>query len=426
MSESALRKRPGLFTLIRKDARNRAFRTAASGGAVAAVVGALFITMLLTSGASYSTQLIRDKLGADIMILPGGVTVSPQPFYTLLYTPGTPYSTPSPIYMSDSYVQAVRSIPGVKETAGELYVTYFIVVGGGGYGNKFWVVAVDSSNFMLRSWLPQNISRPLGEGEAVLGWEFPRFSDMPNHGAFYGTKVAPIFRLPQTGTFMDRVMFISMDTAKDMLAWQKLGIDPGPCCNWEIPISFADGQISAVFVKGDEGINPDQVASQIQSTYQQVHAITMNSIVGSANERLGELLSTSSISGSLVWVASVLLVSAVTSATTNERSREFGLIRVLGANRSFIGKLVATQTILITTIAGMIGIACAWILFNAFYVEIISTLGIPYQIPPFKELLSLVAVAIVSAVAIGVLAAIWPALRASRLDPYDVARRASR
>lgn len=419
MTKRATRWSPGLFMLIRRDVRRRAYRTIACGGSVAVVVGALFLSMLLTSGAAYSNQLIKDKFGADIMVISKEATTSSQPFYTLLYTP-------SPNYISEDYTQALASIPGVKGTAVQLYLTYIVQYGGGGYGLKFWIVAVDSDNFMLRSWLPQNVSMPLREGEAVLGWHFPRLFDIPNQGVFYGTKLTPVARLPLTGTFIDRVMFVSVDTAREMLEWQRLGIDPGACCNWLIPLSFQEGQVSAVFVKVKSGTDPDQVASQIRSTYQQVNAITVDSLVGSANNRLGELLSTSSVSGSLVWIASVLLVSAVTSATTNERSREFGLIRALGANRSFIGKLVATQTVMITTAAGVIGIAFAWILFNAFYVTIISTLGIPHQVPPVNELFSLVAVAITSAVAIGVLAAIWPAVRASRLDPYDVARRASR
>jgi putative ABC transport system permease protein len=419
MSRDNPRRAPGLFTLIRRDVRRRAFRTIASAGTVAVVVGALFVTMLLTSGAAYSTQLTRDKLGADIMILPKGATVSPTPFYTLLYTPG-------PNYMSQGYLQAVASISGVKETAAQLYLTHIIHVGGGGYGARFWVVAVDPSNFMLGSWLSQNVSRPLREGEAVLGWQFPRLYDIPNNGVWYGTKLTPIFRLPRTGTFMDNVMFVSLDTARGMLEWQMKGIDPGPCCDWLIPLSFSEGQVSAVFVKVNNGVDPDQVAKQIDSTYQFAHAITVNSLVGSANNRMGEFLSTSSVSSSLVLVASVLLVSAVTSATTNERSQEFGLMRALGGTRRFIGKLVAAQTILVTSLSGLFGIVGAWILFNIFYATIISTLGIPHQIPPPDQLTGRVGIAMASAVAIGVIAAIWPVVRVTRLDPYDVAKKTSR
>ena len=420
MRGSELRRPQRLFTMIRGDFRRRAFRTAASGAAVAVVIGVVFVSMLLTSGASYSTQLISEKLGADIMVLPKGTTISPEPFYTLLYTPG-------PNYMSDEYTRAVASIPGVKETTGQLYITYFREVGGGGYATPtYYIVAVDSNNFMLRSWLPQNLSRPLGVKEAVLGWEFPRLSDMPNERVFYGTKIDPVFRLPITGTFIDRVMFVSLNTARDMLEWQKRGIDPGPSQNWMIPVSFSFGQVSAVFVEVNNGADPDVVAKRIESVFQNVHAITLNSLVGSANNRLGEFLSTSSISGSLVLIASMLLVSAVTSATTNERSREFGIIRALGATRLFIGKLVAVQTILVTSVSGLIGILGAWILFYVFYAAIISTLGIPHRIPPLEELIGLAAIAEASSVAIGVLAAIWPALRASRQEPYEGTKRSLR
>src|SRR5712692_3037113 len=69
---------PRLYSLVRREVRGRALRTVASGTAIAVLVGVLLSTLLLTNGAAYSVSSTKDKLGADLLVVPVETTLSAQ------------------------------------------------------------------------------------------------------------------------------------------------------------------------------------------------------------------------------------------------------------------------------------------------------------------------------------------------------------
>jgi putative ABC transport system permease protein len=413
-------KAPGFSTLIRRDLRGRAFRTIASGTAVGVMVGALFITLLLTNGAAYSVELARNKLGADVMVIPQGSAPSSQPFFTLIYTP-------TDSYMSSSETLNIANVQGVKADTPQVFLGQFGRAGGD-VGQLVFndIIAIDpQNNFMLKSWLPANITSPLAGNTTILGANLPPWNSIPGQGKFFGVKLTPQFRLAPTGTFMDRVVFVSMDTAAEMEQWQARHPGVGDP-SFMLPLNVQQGSISAVFVKLNDGVNPDLAAQAISAQIPNVQVFTFNSLVRSASTRFAGLLSQFSISGVLVWGGAVLLVSATTSLAINERKGEFGLIRALGATKNFIRRLVTTQTIIVTGVAGSMGVLGALVLFYSFYARIITTLGVPYATPPTAQLSGLILLAVFVSVFTGVFAALWPARIASGMEPYDALRRGAR
>ncbi len=410
--------RPRATTLIRRDMRGRTFRTASSGTAVAIIVGALFLTMLLVGGANYSIELARNRLGSDIIVLPQGTNVSSQPFYTLFYTP-------SGSYLPSETVGAIGSVPGVKAVTPETYLAMFGFAGGDTGVTSFnHIIAIDpQNNFMLKSWLPANITQPLANNGTILGASVPAWDTIPSLGGrFYGTTIIPRYRLALTGTFLDKVVFVSTDTAKQMLAWQGLHPNLGDP-DFMAPLSFQAGQVSAIFVKLEDGVNPDLEVQKILTAEPNVEAFTLRALAESANVRFAGLLYQFGISGTLVWGGAVLLVSAMMTLSVRERQREFGLLRSIGATRAFVGRLVLSQSVIVTATAGALGVVGAYAIFSLFYARIIAELGVSYISPPLPEVLVILLLAMAATVITGILAAWWPARVASRMEPYDALRR---
>ncbi|TMQ00705.1 MAG: ABC transporter permease [Thaumarchaeota archaeon] len=375
---------PGIRTLIRREASGRFLRTFATGAAIALVVGALFATNLLTSGAAYSVNQVRNRLGADLVVLPQG---------------------------------------------SRLYLTEFSP-GGCGALDKVYLIAADpQSNFMLKSWLPANVTQPLTGTGAVVGFNVPAFYLLQDQGKFYGTQLALQARLPATGTFIDHVIFISFSTADAMLAWQTTNTtasstqSAGKGYNyWLPPLSFQPGQASAFFVKLEDGTSATAAATRVQSSISNVHAFTLDSVVKSASIRYSGLLSTFSISGNLVWLGALFLVSAVTYLGVNERKGEIGLMRAVGAPRRFVARLIIAQTIALTTISGLLGVVVAWVVFSWFSTSIVMTVGLPFSVPPPLQLAELLALSTALSALTGTLASLWPARVATRTEPYEAAR----
>ena len=431
-------KSPQLYSLIRREFKGRSLRNLATGAAVAVLVGVLLSTMFLTTGAAYSVTSTKDKLGADLLVVPRQTTLSAQPFYTLAYAGGTSLTsgTPSfsiPPYLNGSVAQQVASTQGVQESTPQLLVTYFLPAGGCGGLDVVYIVGVASiGNFVLESWLPGKVAQSLAGNGAIAGAEVPDFSYLPGQAVFYGTQLTRQAVLPRTGTFMDHVIFISMDTAWAMLNWEKANYPyvPGALTHSDgsLVLGYTQGEVSAVFVKLNQGIDPVQVANTVGSQVSGVKAYTLDSIAQSAAVQYSGLLSIFSLSGGLVWAGSLALVATVSSMATNERRAELGVIRTLGGSQKFVRRMIAAQTMLTSSVAGLISILAVWVSFNSpvVYDSIILNFKIPY-VPPSPQLAGLYVLAAVAIVlATSGVGSLFAARVSGKMEAYEAIRQGAR
>jgi ABC-type lipoprotein export system ATPase subunit/ABC-type lipoprotein release transport system permease subunit len=106
-------------------------------------------------------------------------------------------------------------------------------------------------------------------------------------------------------------------------------------------------------------------------------------------------------------------------ATVTERTREIGIRRALGAKRRDIIMQFLIEAVVQTTIGGFLGIGVG--LFLEFSIPVVARLVTNNPLPTQFEPWSL-GISLVSAVAVGVLSGLYPAFRASRLDPIEALR----
>jgi putative ABC transport system permease protein len=97
-----------------------------------------------------------------------------------------------------------------------------------------------------------------------------------------------------------------------------------------------------------------------------------------------------------------------------ERTRELGLLRVVGMSRRQMRRMVRWESIVIAVLGGIVGIALGMVWGWAF-ARALEEQGITLFRIPVVE----VVVFVVGSMLAGVLAAVFPAWRASRLDVLD-------
>jgi len=120
-----------------------------------------------------------------------------------------------------------------------------------------------------------------------------------------------------------------------------------------------------------------------------------------------------------VWVTSVFLVVGgivimnIMLASVTERTREIGVRKALGARRRHIIMQFLVESSLLATSGGAIGVVLALAL--AFLVRAISP--VPISTPIF-----VIVIALALSTAVGLFFGIYPAVRASRLNPIDALR----
>jgi putative ABC transport system permease protein len=124
-------------------------------------------------------------------------------------------------------------------------------------------------------------------------------------------------------------------------------------------------------------------------------------------------IGTLSISGLGLLVGGVGVMNIMLMSVT-QRTREIGVRKALGARRRDIVWQFLLEAALLTTIGGVLGVSLASLL----------GLGLAYfvpnlpAIPPLWAILSGLGVSTL----VGIISGVWPAMRASRLDPVQSLR----
>lgn len=110
---------------------------------------------------------------------------------------------------------------------------------------------------------------------------------------------------------------------------------------------------------------------------------------------------------SLFGIANSLFLSI------HERTREFGLLRAVGATRAQVRQIVRYESVITAVIGGLLGIAIG-LLFAFLVTESLGDLGLGFEPPPVQ-----LAIFLVLAVVVGVIAAVVPARRGARLQVLE-------
>ena len=109
-----------------------------------------------------------------------------------------------------------------------------------------------------------------------------------------------------------------------------------------------------------------------------------------------------------VGVMNIMLVSVT------ERTREIGVRKAIGARRRDIIWQFLTEAMILTGVAGLIGVALAWSLSTLIRTTVPS---LPTFVPAW-----VVVLAVSVAAGVGLFFGIYPAFKAARLDPIDALR----
>ena len=118
--------------------------------------------------------------------------------------------------------------------------------------------------------------------------------------------------------------------------------------------------------------------------------------------------------------ALALLVGLVFSAMVNERLREIGVLRAVGATPRQVIHLVLTEAALVTGAGGVFGVVLGAAMLSIFARSLgfqLEAVGIPVAWPPVATVVAAAVVAVVVSAMLGVAGAFVPAWRSQRREP---------
>ncbi|MFO0754495.1 MAG: ABC transporter permease [Thermodesulfovibrionales bacterium] len=396
-----------LLFLSLQNLMRRTFRTYALLLAIAIVSGAIFSTTTLMWGVNSSLKRGLSKFGADLLVVPKGSMVSMK---SALLT-----GEPSLFYMERDIMQTIAGIKGVKKVSPQLFLTSVegtcCVM-----GNAFIIGFDPKSDFTVLPWIEERMGRPFQENDVIIGGA--NAYALGDKIFFYGQNLTVYGKLGRTGVGLyDNALFIAIERAYSMAEEsQKL---PGV-----VPLKLVRGQISAALVQTDMGAKLPYISFTI-SKNPNVKVITAGNIITSVRQNLVALFGSTLILSVVLIVANALMISAIFSTIVNERKRELGLLRAIGARKVSIFRLIVYEAALLTSAGGVLGVIVGIVIMRVYQRTIIfnlKELNMPYLWPPASSIAVLACIAIGAAVLVGVGGAFYPAVKGSKLQPYDAIR----
>jgi putative ABC transport system permease protein len=326
----------GLFSVAVKNLKRKSFRS------VVLVISIGLLVSILVFGASFiksveaSLERASDRLGADVLVVPMGARDYAEE--VLLETKVKTF------YMDKGIIDEVRKVEGVGDLTYQTYLETILGVCCDIPAAK--VVAFDQeSDFIVKPWLDKVLGRSLKKGEAILGYgaqENMGLLDVDS-SVLFGNKFKIVGVLEKTGTGLDNAIFVTEENINDIIEKGKSALKKG--------------EISLIFVKVKDGYDPYKVGRKIENAILKVDVTTRSDIGKDIISNLKDINKVFLMTIVLASVLSIFLTWTIFTAIVNERFREVGIMRAIGAKGSHIVAMFIIEVFMLGLMGSVVGIA---------------------------------------------------------------------
>ncbi|OGQ97573.1 MAG: hypothetical protein A2521_10340 [Deltaproteobacteria bacterium RIFOXYD12_FULL_57_12] len=325
-----------------KNLKRKPFRSGILISAIAILVSLLIFAISFSISVGSSLKKSSDRLGADLIIVPVGARGFAEEF--LLESKHTAF------YMPKEMIKRVAAIEGIETLTHQTYLSSISGLCCDILPTR--IIAFDPENdFIIKPWLQGSLGRPLQRGEAIAG-----FGTNENLGlgllavetTIFNNKFKIVGVLEQTGTGLDNALFM---TEENLAAIIESGKSP-----------LKKGEISIIFAKVKKGADPDYVGRVVEGSIVDVDVVARSNMGEKFLNVLADINKIFLISITLSSLLTIFLVWAIFSAIANERAKEIGIMRAIGAKESHITKLFFLEVLTLGIIGSLIGVAAGTLL----------------------------------------------------------------
>jgi putative ABC transport system permease protein len=387
--------------------RSRAIAAALAAGLACGLVFAATAILQAVEGTLDSG--VR-RLGADLMVVPAGHRVAAS---RLLIA-----GEPSDFYMSETVVQRIAELEGVEAASPQLFVTSADLMCCS--TPRVMLVGFDpATDFTITPWSRYTHSESQEDAASVVVGARTLYAIEGTYMTFFGKLFKMISSIQPTGMgLLDDSIFMSLEDARDMV---RLSAERS-----SQPIAVASDHVSSVLVKAHPGTDIDALAEALAVAIPDVQVIRIPDLTATVRRDIKASVWGIVAAGGASWLMTLLVVGLTFSLSVSERRREIGLLRAMGATRSHVIRLLLSEALIVTLAGGLLGLVAGWLIVQRYIDTASGTLGpIPF-LPPSPTAIAVLALLCVAGILLSAaVAAIAPAMRSTRMDPYDAIRGSS-
>jgi putative ABC transport system permease protein len=169
-----------------------------------------------------------------------------------------------------------------------------------------------------------------------------------------------------------------------------------------------------IFLTAKDGVSADRLLTAVEAAAKPYPTAEVDDLAGFKESQAAQFQQLVTLIYGLLGLAvfiALLGIANTLALSVHERTRELGLLRAVGMTRSQVRSTVRWESVLIALLGTTLGLAIG-LFFGWAMAKAMRSQGFTEFSLPFGQLLVL---AVLAAIA-GVVAAIWPARRASRLN----------
>jgi putative ABC transport system permease protein len=383
-----------MFDLIFRSLTQRKMRT---GLTIFGIALGIFAVVVM-GGMSEHMNLVVDKslklLANDIQIEPDGKFGSGVGM------------------LDESKIGQVKRVPGVSDAYGILVTALDPEGGGGGFGGGDMVLGVPPEKQMKDAKLTSGRYLVPGDGyKAVIGSSIARKFNlkvgdeleikskrMQRTSSITNTRnVSVAGILEYTGSVFDSSVQIPLDRAQKFYKMENT--------------------VSFIYAKPAPGADPSELARRIDLSVEKVKSQSPEQLRKDAEGQLvlfGLITISAAVLAAIIGGLSVMNTMLM---SVSERTKEFGLLKALGAERKTIILMTMGEAALMGIIGGITGIAAGSVLVHFLNKSFEAQGSALFAITP-----RLVMIGLLFAISLGIICGTYPAYRATKMSPMEALR----
>ena len=383
-----------------KNLKRRPVRTAALILIAAFLTLSVFAGSLIVTSLQNGLESYEARLGADIVAVPYEARTKGE-FESILLQ-----GIPGMFYMDEKDFEKIRQTEGVETAAPQFYLAS---ASAGCCSVAVQIIGFDpETDFTVQPWIREQYGDTLQKGDIIVGSELTVPKDRSL--TFYNTECTVVAQLEKTGTGLDTAVYADMDTIADMIRNAQAlnfngfdSVDP-------------EHAVSSVMVRVAPGYDVEDVVNDINIHVRHIEATRAANMISDISGGLANTARIIRILTVMIWILAFVVLAVAFGMIVHERAREFGVLRILGASRSMVSRLILTESAMISGMGALIGLAAACLIVFPFGRLISSKLELPYLLPGIGTIILFAAGSLIISVVAGAFTSAFAAYRVSRQD----------
>ncbi len=364
----------------------------------------LFGGSILTKNLNDGIAGMANRLGADILIVPYGYEKELE--VALLR------GEPSTFYLKADLAQKIEKIKGITAVSSQLFIAS---LSAGCCTSKLQLIGFEqSTDFVISPWMKQQLTARLHDNEVVVGSKI--LADVGDEITFFNHRFRVAAKMDSTGMGFDTSVFMTMDAAYNLMKTADL---------LSGDVDHIRNYVSSIFIRVDHDYQPKEIVNQIMQKYAveyNLDFVMTKVMISDIYKWLNSFSVIVYTLAAIFWLLAIVVIFIVYSSTINERKREVGILRILGASRNMLVKMLFIESFIISVIGAIIGIIFAAIVLYAFSMLICQSLGLPCINTSFSSAITYGLIVFILTLIIAPLASSYSVLSITRTDSYQAYR----